>query len=287
MSKAAFDKWNAKQPDGQYWGDYRDVDEDGVDEFVVRGKNEDGPLVAINGYTTKKSDWAVRRDYYEAYPKIGTRPPGGIGAFAKELYSEEYDDYGYPTDAYLERIKEAQRKHPGYSIRGGGSTSPYNVFVKRIVASAKTQHKNDLNVSDEEYNTIMKEVENKEGKGWLLKLAGKLWTRWVKLPIIKSMDRETVRSWKHLYEANHASTGDSQQDQEKFVKWFFNRAEIKRKVKDFIKDMFVPESEEYSNAIDAFAYEIDCIVGEVVGMEHISPPTSPGKQRYLQKWGTE
>ena len=107
MSKAAFDEWNAKQPEGKYWGDYRDVDDDGTDEFVVRGKNEDGPLVAINGYTTKKSDWAVRRDYYEAYPKIGTRPTGGIGAFAKALYGEEYDDYGYPTDAYLERIKEA------------------------------------------------------------------------------------------------------------------------------------------------------------------------------------
>ena len=53
MSKAAFDEWNAKQPEGKYWGDYRDVDDDGTDEFVVRGKNEDGPLVAINGYTTK------------------------------------------------------------------------------------------------------------------------------------------------------------------------------------------------------------------------------------------
>ena len=132
----------------------------------------------------------------------------------------------------------------------------------------------------------MKEVEKKEGKGWLLKLAGRLWTRWVKTPIIGSMDRETMRSWKHLYEANHPPLGDSQQDQEKFVKWFFNRAEIKRKVKDFIKDMFVPESEEYSNAIDAFAYEIDKLIEKAVP-ESASPTSSPGKQRYLQKWGPE
>lgn len=284
MSKAAFDEWNAKQPAGKYWGDYRDVDEDGTDEFVVRGKNEEGPLVAINGYTTKKSDWAVRRDYYEAYPKIGTRPEGGIGAFAKELYQEEYDEYGYPTAAYLERIKEAQRKHPGYSIRGGGSTSPYNVFVKRIVSNALVQEQSNLDINNEEFKTIMREVEQKEGKGWLLRLAGELWTRWVKLPIINSMDKETMKSWKQLYLANNPSLGNSQKDQEKFIKWFFNRPEIKRKVKEFIKDMFVPESEEYANAIDAFAYEIDKKIEKAVPGSQ-SPPSSPGKQRFLEKWG--
>lgn len=283
MSKAAFDEWNAKQPEGKYWGDYVDVDDDGTEEFVVRGKNDHGPLVAVNGYTTKKSDWAVRRDYYEAYPKIGTRPEGGIGAFAKELYQEEYDDYGYPTEAYLKRIKAAQEKHPKYSIRGGGSTSPYNIFVKRIARNALVQEQQNLGINDEEFKTLMKEVEKHKGKGWLLRLAGKLWTNWVKLPIIETMDKETLKSWKQLYYANNPKLEDKNQDMAKFIKWFFNRKEIKQRVKEFMKQMFLTESQDCSDAIDAFAYEIDKLIAKVVpGRE--SPTTSPGKQRYLEKW---
>ena len=288
MSKAAFDEWNAKQPEGKYWADYYDVDDDGTEEFVVRGKDQDGPLVAVNGYTTKKSDWAVRRDYYEAYPKIGTRPTGGIGAFAKELYGEEYDNYGYPTDAYLERIKEAQKAHPGYSIRGGGSTSPYNIFVKRIVAGAMTQHKNELGVTDEEYKTIMKAIEARKGKGWLLRLAGELWTKWVKKPILEELEKsKALKGWKQLYHSNNPKLADTAKDNEKFEKWLFNRKEIKAAVKDFVKFMFVTESEEFTQVVDAFAYEIDRIVGEVVGMDRRSPPNSPGKSRFIQQWGVE
>ena len=98
---------------------------------------------------------------------------------------------------------------------------------------------------------------------------------------------KALKGWKQLYYSNNPKLSDANKDTEKFEKWLFNRKEIKAAVKDFVKFMFVPESEEYSNVIDAFAYEIDCIVGEVVGMEHISPPASPGKQRYLQKWGME
>ena len=97
------------------------------------------------------------------------------------------------------------------------------------------------------------------------------------------MDKETVKAWKQLYYANNPKLEDRNQDQAKFIKWFFNRKEIKQRVKEFMKNMFRTESQDCSDAIDAFAYEIDKIIAAVVpGRE--SPPTSPGKKRYLEKW---
>ena len=53
-----FEIWNAKETGGnnQYWGNYQDVDGDGLaHEFVVRRGDENGPMIAVNGYTTKRS----------------------------------------------------------------------------------------------------------------------------------------------------------------------------------------------------------------------------------------
>ena len=66
-----FDIWNEKEKGGnrKYWGGYQDVDGDGLEhEFVVRRGDKHGPMVAVNGYTTKQSDWGARRLFYEAYP---------------------------------------------------------------------------------------------------------------------------------------------------------------------------------------------------------------------------
>lgn len=288
MSKAAFDTWNAKQPKGKYWADYYDVDEDGTDEFIVRGKDKDGPLVAINGYTTKKSDWPIRRAYYDTYPEIGSRPDGGITEFAREYHNEEYDQYGYPTKAYLQRIADMQDQYKKYNIRGGGSTSPYNVFVKRIVADAIQQEKSELQVDDDGWSTISAAIAKHEGKGWLLKLAGQKWTDWVKIPIIADLEKAgALEGWRNLYYQTHARSNSAELDKEKFEKWLFNKKEIKAEVKDFIKFMFDKSSDEYNLAVDAFTYEIDQLVQAAIGSEGGSPSTSPSKQRYLAKYGAE
>ena len=55
-----FHIWNAAANGGnkKYWGGYKDVDGDGIPhEFVVHRGGPDGPIIAVNGYTTKQSDW--------------------------------------------------------------------------------------------------------------------------------------------------------------------------------------------------------------------------------------
>ena len=290
MSKDAFDEWNAKATGGRnkYWGDYQDVDEDGVEEFVVRRGDEDGRLVAINGYTTKASDWAVRAPYYKKYPKIGTRPAGGLREYVRtDLYEEELDEYGYPTDAYLQRIKDARQKYPKYAIHVSTSTSPYNLFVKNIVSPALNLELNsELNLNETERKTFMQEMEKVYHKGWLLKLAAELWTSWVKTPILKKMrDSGVLDDWKAKYNQTHFGADSADSKPEKFEKWLFNKAEMKRAVREYTKDMLKTDGETFNEAIDAVVNVIDGMVQQAIGNDKASPPTSPAKKRYIERYG--
>ena len=162
MSKAAFDEWNKSSTGGRgkYWGDYVDIDEDGMHEFVVRRGGEDGRLVAVNGYTTKASDWAVRKPYYDQYPKIGERPKDGLRGFVKrELFKEEVDEYGYPTEAYAKRIADFHQMYPKYALRVSGNVSPYNLFVRNIASGALTNKINEMEWNDDERKTFMKQMK--------------------------------------------------------------------------------------------------------------------------------
>lgn len=65
-----FKEWNSNPSGGnnKYWGGDYDYDKDGINEFAVRRDDEQGPIVAVNGYTTKQSDWLARRKVYEDNP---------------------------------------------------------------------------------------------------------------------------------------------------------------------------------------------------------------------------
>ena len=82
-----FDIWNAKETGGnnQYWGGYQDVDGDGLaHEFVVRREKETGPMVAVNGYTTKRSDWAARKTFYENNPSREDRKGKTVKTYMRD-----------------------------------------------------------------------------------------------------------------------------------------------------------------------------------------------------------
>ena len=90
-----FDIWNAKETGGnnKYWGGYQDVDGDGLaHEFVVRREKETGPMVAVNGYTTKRSDWAARKTFYENNPSREQRKGKTVKTYMRdEYYNPEYE----------------------------------------------------------------------------------------------------------------------------------------------------------------------------------------------------
>ena len=84
-----FKLWNDSENggNGKYWGGYQDADGDGLaHEFVVRRGTATGPMIAVNGYTTKQSDWAGRKAFYEAYPKRKDRKGKTVKSYMQEEY---------------------------------------------------------------------------------------------------------------------------------------------------------------------------------------------------------
>ena len=84
-----FQIWNASETGGnnKFWGGYEDADGDGLaHEFVVRRGTASGPMTAVNGYTTKHSDWVGRKAFYEAYPKRADRKGKTVKSFMRDEY---------------------------------------------------------------------------------------------------------------------------------------------------------------------------------------------------------
>ena len=118
-----FELWNAKNGN-KYWGGYHDVDGDEINEFVVhRGKDKTGPMIAVNGYTTKRSDWGARELFYEKNPtRESRRENGPLKKYIRSFYDPTYDDTGKITK---------------WGIKPGSDEDPlrdemYNRYIKYI-----------------------------------------------------------------------------------------------------------------------------------------------------------
>lgn len=232
MSKKAFEAWNQKRG-GNYAMHDEDIDDDEIKELVVR--NPKGELVAVNGYTVKRSDWGVRKPFYETYPTREERRGKSLGEYVRDTIYEttanDFDDYGYAKEGYIKRIKniQSQPEYAGYSMKAS-TPSPYNLFIKNIIKPAVDYVLSDIADGDRgKIKTLRILCDLDYGKGWMMQFAGKLWNDWVRNPIIKSL-RNQIELYKNKYNENHVEKISDVED-EKFVKWLLNRAEIKAQVK--------------------------------------------------------
>ena len=139
-----FQLWNAKENggNGKYWGGYQDVDGDEIPhEFVVRRGDEKGPMVAVNGYTTKRSDWIARKAFYENYPDREQRKGKSAKKFMREeYYKPKYDEYGHVTEWGVEPGTEADiyatKEYKRYNTYIPKDLSPYQLIQKYIFKPA-------------------------------------------------------------------------------------------------------------------------------------------------------
>ena len=106
MSEGALKILNGKRKaNGQkvYTGKWELHDGDSIPEFVVYDAH--GNIVAVNGYTTKKSDWDIRNKYFTQYPSRDARKKNKYGDFIQDYYTQdpevrfETDAAGFATDA--------------------------------------------------------------------------------------------------------------------------------------------------------------------------------------------
>ena len=200
----AFKEWNDKQPKGRYWGGYQDVDHDGLaDEFVVRRGGEDGPMVAINGYTTKRSDWPMRSLYYEKYPTrelrkqlpVSNRMKRGLeqyygpdfqGGLAVQRWEREPGSGDDPRTAWSE-VWGKNIRYPQSNM------SAYQGYVKYIAQPMIKQYAKEVagpSATDEDIEAKYKSIYRKRGIGEISKFIAEMYNQSVRDQIIIDFMKE-------------------------------------------------------------------------------------------------
>lgn len=178
MAPAPFRMWNDKdikrnKGKQRYWGQFEDYDNDGLPiEFVVRRGKPDGPVVGVNGYTTKASDYPWRSEYYDAYPTKQARKETSFDEFLMNKYGPVYKDDNMTVDSWridpeTDRRTVMIKKHGGYTYPVPKERSPYQAFSTLLVYPVIGDIiLNDFAKGDEERaKAIRKTIAANSGKG--------------------------------------------------------------------------------------------------------------------------
>ena len=177
-SQIPFKMWNDKdikrnKGRQRYWGAIEDYDKDGLPiEFVVRKGKPDGPVIAVNGYTTKASDYPWRSEYYDAYPTKEDRKTTSFNEFMTNKYGPVYKKDNMTVESWridpeTDRRTVMIKKHGGYTYPVPKERSAYNAFTTLLVYPVIHDIiLNDFAKGDEELSKqIRKRIAYNSGKG--------------------------------------------------------------------------------------------------------------------------
>ena len=228
-----FQLWNARENggNGKYWGGYQDVDDDKkAHEFVVRRGGEDGPMIAVNGYTTKQSDWGARRLFYETYPKRSDRKGMTTKTFMRdEYYIPDYENGMDVKNWVIEPGSEQDdlRKWDMYNNYTPKSMSPYQAVNKYIVQPALDLYLAKQGIDKKTY------IADNGGVGVLSRLASAIYDFLVKNQVIDFLrDTGEFNEYEAYYQATHDI--DDPDYEAKLEKFVLNRKEVKDYIKDYV-----------------------------------------------------
>ena len=150
-NKFAFNEWqndirkeDPHDPRLNLTGEDMLVDGDDIPEFVVKRGNR---VVAVNGYSTKKSDYPIEYKYYEANPSKSQRETMPMKHWLMTHYKDNFHlnpDTGLPSDEYYEwRTKEIKTHKDDRRIP---MLTPSNIFKNVFVYS---QYQNAIDAAVE------------------------------------------------------------------------------------------------------------------------------------------
>ena len=276
-----FQLWNdnEKGGNGKYWGGYQDADGDGLaHEFVVRRGDETGPLIAVNGYTTKQSDWGARRLFYEKYPTRKERKKKTARTFMRnEYYVPDYAG-GMDVKSWTIEPGSAQddlREWTMYNNYRPKSMSPYQAVNKYIVQPALELYLNKQGIDKKTY------LENNGGVGALSRLASAIYDHFVRNQVIGYL-RNTGEYdvFESIYKTNHS---DNDPDYEiKLEKYIFNRKDVKEYIKQYVTNNILND-ETRNNSIQYYAANIK---GDELKSPPRPKPVTPKQPRRMVKTPT-
>ena len=253
-----FDLWNAKETGGnnQYWGDYQDVDGDGLaHEFVVRRGDETGPMIAVNGYTTKRSDWPARRKFYEAYPNRSDRKNKTVKTYMRdEYYDPTYDpktgkitEWKIKPGSDQDEFKEDKqwKRYNKYTPR---KMSPYQAINKFIFMPALKLYLAEINMTQKEY------LKQYGGVAVLSRLLSEIYYNLVKGPIWAYLDNKGVLSELENEFVEKKGIDAEDIDSAEFEKYVFSKKDVRKVIKTYVREKILPNARDL---IEAYAGQIE------------------------------
>ena len=258
-----FDEWNRNPKGGNnnYTSENKDIDGDKIPEFLVKKGDK---IIAVNGYTTKKSDFPFKREYYERYPSAKLRKNHKYSDFIKDdYYGPTYSADGSSitkwsgTDPTTDEFK---RKYKNFNTHRPRPLSTYQAFSKYIVGPACKLAFMVLGKSNPEKAKIARKVAATEiGKPMIESYITSItYAIAVKVPTLSELDRNhQLEEYQDAFLAHMAIKDPSfkldfkQQDVEKsleykkFEDWLFGLENIKNRVREHMKKLLSDDREKY------------------------------------------
>ena len=209
-NKPLFEEWQSGLGENHHARNWtwtlKDEDGDDVDEFLVKDKS--GRTVAVNGFTTRASDYPIETEYCNAYPTKAEREEHPMRKFLADKYKDNMKidqrtglpDYGfYDWRATENRKSKYNKRIP--------QMTPRNVFMETFVWSVSREYIDKLVMAaikrkHSEYNSKSKSEQKKMiadvrstinsslkslKQGWLLDFGSQLYTHYVKIPVLQRL----------------------------------------------------------------------------------------------------
>ena len=251
--------WNDAEKGGnkKYWGGYQDVDDDGLaHEFVVRRGGSTGPMIAVNGYTTKRSDWAARRAFFEEYPNRKQRKDKTVRSYMQEeYYKPHYNGMvidGWELEPGSERDEFRDEEWKRYRKYTPKNLSPYQAVNKYIVQPALDQYLAAMKMTKTQYLAMY------GGVGALSRLASEIYFSLVKAPVTAYLVNKKLY---HDLERDFLALRGGEKYRENCLnyeaeldKYVFSRKSVKDLVSRYVGNIVLPQAK---TLIKAYASKID------------------------------
>ena len=267
-----FDIWNRKKSggNGKYSGISEDLDNDGIDEFVVRRGDK---IVAVNGYTTKASDFPFKARYYSYAPTAEARRETPYRKYLDDVYyGPVYNDDGSKivkwkgNDASDSKFKTKYRKH---STHAPSALSPYRAVSQYIVAPA-------IKVAIYEFANGIKEKAKIVRKALMQKYTGGkpfesiTASQFYKVNVtdkffesiqgqLGALSQEFVALKQRSNPGYEVNWDVGSKCRDEFEKWVLNKAAVKERIRKFVHNMLTSNESKRAAKVEELKEKLKAI----------------------------
>ena len=296
ISPKTFEEWNKTTGKNRYIGRYEDFDDDGVnEEFVVRRKrfkkdgsvklDEDGnPIlsdaIAVNGWTTMKSDYPIRKQYYDTYITADARSATPYTQFIKDHYLTEdmIGRTGLPNHKYLDKRRIDTYQNYQYNLRMPNPTAK-QMFMKEIIYPAFMFTVKDI--ADNLKIRTKDVLDEIKGPGLAGKIGKIYFDKWIKKPYMDSMKTEGYLDAQLLKYRNKISekARNSPNFDANFEKWLFKQDSVREGLNEIIFDCVQNKSEKDDAIFALYMVFHPAILQEMNKPVKSSPPRNKSQYR--------